>query len=144
MKKEKMFYRLFRLNSLLIIFGFLLLSFQLKAQSNGTICDDTRQYYTNFPGDIDTIVFITSDYLNEILEKARGLYAMSEAVNGNEIGCRAVSFDFILMRGSQILYSSHYDTITSNTLKILKSEIQEFNISQGDILIFTNIVVRHS
>ena len=102
------------------------------------LCNDDRQFYTKFFGN-DTSVFITK----ELFDQSLGLYSMSAAVNSNEIDCKTASFKFILMRENQILYTCQYDTVTINTLDSLRQNIANYNIAQGDILIFTDIRVKH-
>lgn len=108
--------------------------------SQGSLCYDSRQFYTKLCHQDDTSVFITK----ELFEKSQCLYGMSAPdLNGNEIDCKVVSFKFMLMRKDSILCSHQYDTMTLTTLDTLREAIKDYNITQGDILIFTNIKIKH-
>lgn len=125
-------------------FLFLLLclsNLELKAQEK--ICGDDRQFYTKFISSVildDTSVFVTEN----LYSKTPGLYSMSSPdKNGNELDCTISSFHFILMRQDSMLYSRKFNTVTPTTLDSIRKEIKQYNITQGDILLFTNIKVKH-
>ncbi|WP_192347926.1 hypothetical protein [Algoriphagus sp. Y33] len=138
MKAEVMFFRLLLHSSLAYFFIPILCSNLASAQAI-QICNDRRAFYTKFLGD-DTSVFITQ----RLFERTPGLYSMSAAdSNGNEIDCKTASFRFILMRKNEILYASSFDTVTLTTLDTLRENIKKYGAIQGDILIFTDIKIKH-
>lgn len=137
MKAEAKFFRLFlkiSLGQFLIVIFWLNVATAQRVQ----VCDDNRPFYTKFLGD-DTSVFITHD----LFEHTSGLYSMSASVNGSELDCYAAAFRFVLMRENKILYACQYDTVTLATLDTLRNDIKKYEIMQGDILIFTDIKVKH-
>lgn len=104
------------------------------------ICNDNRPFYTQFFGG-DTSVFITK----KLFERTKGLYGMSAPDStGNEVNCNVVAFRFILMRKNEVLYACRFDTLTLTTLDTLRENIRKYEVAQGDILIFTDIKIRHS
>lgn len=137
MKVEAKYFRLLLNNSVVQILIALFCSNLVLAQRT-QICDDNRPFYTKFLGD-DTSVFITQD----LFEHTSGLYSMSASVNGTELDCYIAAFRFVLMRGSKILYACQYDTVTLTTLDTLRNDIKKYEIREGDILIFTEIKVKH-
>jgi hypothetical protein len=138
MKVEAMFFQLL-LKSSLGYFLIAMLDSNLAIAQRVQLCNDNRPFYTKFLGD-DTSVFITQ----KLFERTSGLYSMSAAdSNGNEIDCKTISFRFILMRKNEVLYACRYDTVTLTTLDTLRENIKKYGVTQGDILIFTDIKIKH-
>jgi hypothetical protein len=137
MKVEATFFQLLRNSSVVQLLVAILCS-NIAIAQHEQICDDYRPFYTKFLGD-DTSVFITQT----LFEHTPGLYSMSASVNGSELDCQAASFQFVLMRENKILYACQYDTVTLTTLDTLRSNIKKYEIRQGDVLMFTNIKVKH-
>lgn len=137
MKTEATYFRLFLRNSLCTILGIVFCPSFMLAQ-NRQICEDNRPFYTKFFGD-DTSVFISK----KLFESTPALYSMSASINSAEIDCKTASFKVILMRKDRILFAHQYDTMTLTTLDTIRSTIEKHAITQGDILIFTDIKVKH-
>lgn len=133
-------YQLKKINFLLLLL-MLLSNLQTNAQNQN--CREERQFYTKFISSVildDTSVFITENLFN----RAPGLYSMSSTdKNGNELDCTISAFRFTLMREDSILYKRIFDTVTSLTLDTLRQEIMQYKVGQADILLFTNIKVKH-
>lgn len=132
-----MFYRqLLIINSLILLF---LISPKWVVAQRTQLCNDNRQFYTQLLGG-DTSVFLTQQLFN----LGSHLYGMSAADSfGNEIDCNVAEFRFILMRKNEILISFKFDTMSRFTLDTLRGYIKNVNLTQGDILIFTEIKLKH-
>lgn len=143
MKGKMMLYQTYQLtrNKFLLFLLILLSNFQTQAQKQD--CGANRQFYTKFLSSVildDTSVFVTENLFN----KTPGLYSMSSTdKNGNELDCTISAFSFTLMSADSILYKSNFDTVTFSTLDTIRQNIKQYNIKQGDILLFTNIKVKH-
>jgi len=116
------------------------LSFNTFGQDKA-LCAEGYQFYTKLAHPDDTSIFISTDLLNH----SSSLYSMSSVnENGSELDCKATSFMFMLLRGDSLLYSHYYRFTGLRSIDTLAEYLQRYQLTDGDVLIFSSIKVRYS
>jgi len=110
----------------------------------GQIVDtcDNRQFYTDFCSKPDSKLSI---YLTkQDFEKIPCLYSISTTdKNGNELNLKISSFKFKLLREDSVIYAYKCNKYDLSIVPNLINEVKIFNVQDGDVLYFYDIMVKH-